>query len=173
MLASSGDSAPLLANVYLHYVFDLWLEAWRKKMAHGEMIAVRFADELVVGFEHRAEAERFLKAFQQRLAKFGLELNSTNTWLIEFGRFAQANRRARGEGEPESFTFLGFAHRCGNNSKGHFSIERRTERKRLEAKLQQVKQALRQRMHDPIPAMGRWLQRVVNGYFHTTVWRGI
>lgn len=157
--------SPLLANVYLHHVFDLWLEVWRKKRACGEMIAVRFADDLVVGFEHRAEAERFLKEFQERLAKFGLELNTDKTRLIEFGRYAQAHRRARGEEEPERFTFLGFTHQCGINSIGNFSIERRTERKRLEAKLQQVKRMLRQRMHAPVPQMGEWLQRVVNGYF--------
>ena len=139
--------SPLLANVYLHYVFDLWVEAWRKKVAEGEVIAIRYADDLVVGFEHRAEAERFLKEFQERLAKFGLEVHPDKTRLIEFGRFARANRQRRGEGEPESFTFLGFTHSCGTNSRGNFTIWRRTVRQRLEAKLQQVKQTLRERMH--------------------------
>jgi group II intron reverse transcriptase/maturase len=157
--------SPLLANVYLHYVFDLWLEVWRKKVARGEVIAVRYADDLVVGFQHRAEADRFLKEFQERLAKFGLEINADKTRLIEFGRFAQRDRRQRGEGEAESFTFLGFTHRCGSNSSGHFTIERRTDRKRMEAKLQKVKQTLRQRMHEPVSAVGEWLGRVVNGYF--------
>jgi RNA-directed DNA polymerase len=157
--------SPLLANVYLHYVFDLWVEAWRKKVAQGEMIAVRYADDLVVGFQHRAEAERFLKEFQERLAKFGLELHPEKTRLIEFGRFAQANRQARGEGEPESFTFLGFTHHCGINSCGRFLIWRRTERKRMEAKLQAVKQKLRKRMHEPVPQVGEWLGRVLNGYY--------
>jgi RNA-directed DNA polymerase len=157
--------SPLLANVYLHYVFDLWFEAWREKVAQGEMIAVRYADDLVVGFQHRAEADRFLKEFQERLAKFGLELHPEKTRLIEFGRFAQRDRRQRGEGEAESFTFLGFTHRCGSNSSGHFTIERRTDRKRMEAKLQKVKQTLRQRMHEPVSAVGEWLGRVVNGYF--------
>jgi group II intron reverse transcriptase/maturase len=157
--------SPLLANVYLHYVFDLWLEAWRKKEAEGDVTAIRFADDLVVGFENRAEAERFLKEFQERLAKFGLELHPEKTRLIEFGRFAQANRQARGDGEPESFTFLGFTHSCGINSAGKFTIWRRTARKRLEAKLQQVKQTLRARMHEPVPAVGEWLGRVLNGYY--------
>jgi len=157
--------SPLLANIYLHYVFDLWLEAWRTKVAQGEMIAVRFADDLVVGFEHRAEAERFLKEFQERLAKFGLELHPEKTRLIEFGRQAQANRQARGEGEPESFTFLGFTHQCRTTKGGYFSIGRQTERKRMEAKLQQVKQTLRQRMHAPVSQVGEWLKRVLNGYY--------
>ena len=129
------------------------------------MIAVRYADGLVVGFEHRSEAERFLKEFQERLAKFGLELNATKTRLIEFGRFAQANRQERGEGEPESFTFLGFTHRCGINSSGRFTIRRHTERKRLEAKLQAVKQTLRERMHAPVSKVGEWLGRVLTGHF--------
>jgi len=127
--------SPLLANVYLHYVFDRWMEDWREKVADGEVIAVRYADDLVVGFEHRAEAERFLKEFQERLAQFGLELNAEKTRLIEFGRLARSNRQTRGEGEPESFTFLGFTHYCGINSAGYFTIRRQTARKRLEAKL--------------------------------------
>src|SRR6201996_3204178 len=157
--------SPLLANIYLHYVFDLWLEAWRTKVAQGEIIAVRFADDLVVGFEHRAEAERFLKEFQERLAKFGLELHPEKTRLIEFGRHAQANRQACGKGEPESFTFLGFTHRCGTNRGGYFIIRRQTERKRMEAKLQQVKQTLRARMHAPGAQTGEWLKRELTGYY--------
>jgi group II intron reverse transcriptase/maturase len=157
--------SPLLANVYLHYVFDLWIEAWRKKVADGEVIVVRYADDLVVGFEHRAEAERFLADFRERLAKFGLELHAEKTRLIEFGRFAQSSRQARGEGEPESFTFLGFTHYCGINSAGKFTIRRQTARKRLEAKLQQVKQTLRARMHEPVPMVGEWLRRVLNGFY--------
>ena len=157
--------SPLLANVYLHYVFDLWLEAWRKKVARGDVIAIRYADDLVVGFEHRAEAERFLGEFRQRLAKFGLELHPEKTRLIEFGRHALANRQARGEGEPESFTFLGFTHSCGTNSTGRFAIWRRTARKRLEAKLQQIKQTLRVRMHEPVSEVGEWLGRVLSGFY--------
>lgn len=157
--------SPLLANVYLHYVFDLWLEAWRKKIAKGEIIAVRYADDLVVGFEHRAEAERFLEEFRERLVKFGLELHPEKTRLIEFGRFAQATRQAGGKGKAESFTFLGFTHTCGSNSAGKFTIWRRTARKRLEAKLQQVKQTLRARMHEPVPTVGEFLKRVLNGFY--------
>jgi group II intron reverse transcriptase/maturase len=157
--------SPLLAIVYLHYVFDLWVEAWREKVAAGDVIAVRYADDLVVGFEHRAEAERFLKEFQERLAKFGPELHPDKTRLIEYGRFAQTSRQQRGEGEPESFTFLGFTHRCGRNSPGDFTIWRQTARNRLEAKLQQVKQTLRARMHEPIPQVGQWLRLVVEGFY--------
>jgi len=157
--------SPLLANIYLHYVFDLWVEAWRKKEANGDVVVVRFADDLVVGFQHRAEAERFLQEFAERLAKFGLELHPDKTRLIEFGRFAQANRQARGEGKPESFAFLGFTHSCGINSKGRFTIWRQTVRKRLEAKLQQVKQTLQRRMHEPVSLVGEWLGRVLRGYY--------
>lgn len=157
--------SPLLANIYLHYVFDLWLEAWRKKVATGDVIAVRYADDVVVGFQHRAEAERFLKDFQERLAKFGLALHPDKTRLIEFGRFAQANRRERGEGEAETFTFLGFRHQCGTNKNGSFVVWRRTVKKRLEAKLQEVKQSLKARMHEPIRQTGEWLRSVVQGYY--------
>ena len=119
----------------------------------------------MVGFEQRAEAERFLADFRERLAQFGLELHAEKTRLIEFGRLAQSNRPARGEGEPESFTFLGFTHYCGINSAGYFTIRRQTARKRLEAKLQQVKQTLRARMHEPVPEVGEWLRRVLNGFY--------
>ena len=157
--------SPLLANIYLHYAFDLWADAWRNRVAKGDVIVVRYADDLVVGFEHRAEAERFLEEFRERLRKFGLELHPEKTRLIEFGRFAQANRNRRGEAEPENFTFLGFTHHCGTNSRGNFVIRRKTARKRLEAKLQQVKQALRERMHEPVPKVGEWLGRVVHGFY--------
>lgn len=156
--------SPLLANIYLHYVFDVWLEAWRKK-ADGEVIAVRYADDLVVGFEHREEAERFLEEFEERLRRFGLGLHPEKTRLIEFGRRAQENRQARGEGEPESFTFLGFTHVCGTNSKGNFTIWRYTAKKRLEAKLRQVKQTLRARINEPLPQVGKWLGQVLTGYY--------
>lgn len=157
--------SPLLANVYLHYVFDVWVDVWRSKIANGDMIVVRYADDLVVGFQHRADAERFLKEFGERLAKFELELHPEKTRLIEFGRYAQVNRAARGEGEPESFTFLGFTHVCGTTRDGKFAIWRYTARKRLEAKLQQVKQQLRTRMHEPVPKLGEWLGRVLNGFY--------
>jgi RNA-directed DNA polymerase len=157
--------SPLLANVYLHYVFDLWAEVWREKLAQGDMIMVRYADDLVVGFEHRADAERFLREFRERLAKFGLEVHPEKTRLIEFGRFAQVNRKQREAGKAETFTFLGFTHYCGTNSKGYFVIWRQTAAKRMRAKLQVIKQELRRKMHEPVGAVGEWLKRVVEGYY--------
>jgi group II intron reverse transcriptase/maturase len=157
--------SPLLANVYLHYAFDLWLEVWRKKVAKGKVMAIRYADDLVVGFERRDEAEQFLKEFGERLAKFGLELHPEKTRMIEFGPNAARDRRARREGKPESFTFLGFAHSCGTTRQGYFTIRRQTARKRLEAKLQTIKQKLHSRMHEPVPKVGEWLERVLNGHY--------
>jgi RNA-directed DNA polymerase len=158
--------SPLLANVYLHYVFDLWIEAWRQKVATGDVIVVRYADDLVVGFENRMEAERFLKAFRDRLAKFGLELHPEKTRLIEFGRFAAQDREKRGEGKPETFTFLGFTHYCGKRrSNGAFIVWRKTAKKRMVAKLHALKAELRCRMHEPVAAVGAWLRKVVNGYY--------
>ncbi len=157
--------SPLLANVYLHYVFDLWAEVWREKVATGDMIFVRYADDLVAGFQHRADAERFLKEFQERLAKFGLELHPDKTRLIEFGRQAWRNRKRRGKAKLETFTFLGFTHYCGENSKGYFQVWRETATKRMRTKLAELKQALRSRMHESVPETGKWLQRVVKGYY--------
>lgn len=157
--------SPLLANIYLHYVFDLWVEVWRKNVATGDVIAVRYADDLVLGFEHKDDAERFLREFAERLAKFGLELHPDKTRLIAFGRRAWENWRARGEGKPESFSFLGFTHMCGGNSRGYFTIWRHTVRTRMEAKLRDVKQQLRARMHEPVPVVGKWLSEVMHGYF--------
>jgi len=158
--------SPLLANVYLHYVFDLWVEAWRKKVARGDVIVVRYADDLVVGFESRAEAERFLEEFRERLAKFGLELHAEKTRLIEFGRFAAQSREQRGEGKPETFTFLGFTHYCGKRRKdGAFIVWRETAKKRLVAKLQAIKMELKPRRHEPIPSVGAWLRQVTSGYY--------
>src|SRR5215470_13653585 len=159
-------ASPLLANVYLHYVFDLWVEVWRKKVAKGDVIVVRYADDLVVGFENRAEAERFLKAFRERLAKFGLELHPEKTRLIEFGRFAASNRQRRGEGKPETFTFLGFTHYCGQRHKtGTFTVWRITAKKRMVAKLKAIKAELQRRMHDRMAEVGAWLRKVVLGYY--------
>jgi RNA-directed DNA polymerase len=157
--------SPLLANVYLHYVFDLWAEVWREKVASGDMIIVRYADDLVAGFQHRADAERFLKEFQERLAKFGLEVHPEKTRLIAFGREVWRNRKRAGQGKLETFTFLGFTHYCGENSKGYFQVWRETAGKRMRAKLQQIKQELRARMHQAVEATGKWLQRVVMGYY--------
>ena len=147
--------SPLLANVYLHYAFDLWVEAWRRKVASGDMMFVRYADDLVVGFEQREDAERFLREFQERLASFALELHPEKTRLIEFGRFAQVNRQQRGEGKPETFTFLGFTHYCSTNTKGHFAVRRRTVPQRMRATLHAIKAKLRQRMHEPVNVGGR------------------
>src|SRR6202167_3897665 len=158
--------SPLLANVYLHYVFDLWVEAWRKKVAQGDVIVVRYADDLVVGFESRAEAERFLEEFRERLAKFGLELHAEKTRLIEFGQFAAQNREQRGEGKTGTFTFLGFTHYCGKRRKdGAFIVWRETAKKRMVAKLQAIKAELKHRRHEPIPSVGAWLQKVISVYF--------
>src|ERR1700726_4411084 len=154
-------ASPLLANIYLHYVFDLWVEAWRKKVAQGDMIVVRYADDLVVGFEHRTDAERFLEQFRERLAKFGLELHADKTRRIEFGRNAARNRKQRGEGKPETFTFLGFTHYCGKRiSDKAFIVWRETAKKRLVAKLHAVKAALRRRLHEPTALVGKWLRQV-------------
>jgi RNA-directed DNA polymerase len=158
--------SPLLANVYLHYAFDLWVDAWREKIATGDLIVVRYADDLVVGFQHQADAERFLSEFRERLAKFGLELHGEKTRLIEFGRFAEVNRSNRGEGEPESFTFLGFTHQCGKRQKtGTFTVTRRTAKKRMRQTLARLKQDLQARMHDTPATAGAWLKRVLLGYY--------
>jgi len=159
-----GSASPLLANVYLHYVFDLWAHHWRKTQAHGDVIAVRFADDAVMGFQSKSDAERFLAQLGERFAKFGLELHPTKTRLIEFGRYALEHRRRSGRGRPETFDFLGFTHICGKTRGGRFTVVRQTMRKRLQAKLNAVKAELRRRWHDPIPEVGRWLGSVVRGH---------
>jgi group II intron reverse transcriptase/maturase len=160
-----GSVSPLLANIYLHYVFDLWVQRWRQKQACGDVIVVRFADDFVVGFEHRVEAERFLAELRERFAHFGLELHPEKTRLIEFGRFARSNRQKRGDrGAPDSFNFLGFTHSCGKTRKGGFTVLRQTMRKRWQAKLKAVKAELKARMHDPIPEVGKYLRSVVLGH---------
>jgi len=164
--AQGSVLSPLLANIYLHYVFDLWVEAWRKKVARGDVIVVRYADDLVVGFEGRVEAERFLQEFRDRLAKFGLELHPEKTRLIQFGRFAALNRKQRGERKPETFTFLGFTHYCGKlRSTGAFTVWRETAKKRMAAKLKSIKAELRRRMHSPPALVGAWLRKVILGYY--------
>ena len=158
--------SPLLANIYLHYVFDLWIEAWRKKVAKGDVIVVRYADDFVVGFESRAEAERFLDELRERLVKFGLELQADKTRLIEFGRHAVRNRKQRGEGKPETLTFLGFTHYCGKRrSDGAFIVWRETAKKRMVAKLHAIKAELVRRRHDPPALVGEWLKKVTLGYY--------
>src|SRR6201997_3393922 len=157
--------SPLLANVYLHYVFDLWVEVWRKKVARGNVIVVRYADDLVLGFQHRADAERFQSEFQERLAKFGLELHADKTRLIEFGRFAARDRKQRGQGKTETFTFLGFTHFCGQLTNGAFIVWRITAKKRMVAKLKVIKAELQRRKHHRASEVGAWLRRVVLGYY--------
>jgi group II intron reverse transcriptase/maturase len=163
--APQGASAsPLLANVYLHYVFDRWVRQWRRRNARGDLIAVRFADDFVCGFEHLGDAKQFLNDLRERLTKFGLELHPDKTRLIEFGRYAAKNRSARGLGKPETFDFLGFTHICAKGKKGGFWLRRITISKRLRTKLKQIKDQLRRRRHLPVPEQGRWLESVVRGH---------
>jgi group II intron reverse transcriptase/maturase len=157
--------SPLLATVYLHYVFDLWAERWRRREATGDMIMVRYADDIVVGFQHEGEARRFRDAMRERLRMFSLSLHPEKTRLIEFGRFAAQNRERRGLGKPETFKFLGFVHICGKSLRGDFQIRRKSRRDRMSAKLREIKDALRQRLHVPIPEVGKWLAQIVAGYF--------
>jgi len=157
--------SPLLANVYLHYVFDLWANQWRKREASGNMIIVRYADDLVVGFEHEADARRFWDAMRARFEQFGLELHGDKTRLLEFGRYAAARRKGRGLAKPETFTFLGFIFICGKARSGAFQLQRKTRVDRMRARLKEIKAQLRERMHDGIPAQGKWLKAVVTGYF--------
>jgi len=156
--------SPLLANVYLHYAFDQWAEQWRRQEASGDMIVVRYADDFVVGFEHREDAERFQRELGDRLAEYGLELKAEKTRLIEFGRHAASNRAARGLGKPETFDFLGFTHYCGKTRSGRFALKRKTIAKRMRAKLREIKSELAKRMHLPVPEVGRWLGSVVRGH---------
>ena len=158
--------SPILANLYLHYVLDLWVANWRKKQAKGDMIIVRYADDVVLGFEHREEAERFLEQLRERLRKFGLELHPEKTRLIEFGRYAADRRKKCGEGKPETFNFLGFTHICGTNyTTGNFKLVRKTISKRMTAKLKDIKSKLRERLHHRVTETVTWLQQVVRGYF--------
>jgi hypothetical protein len=154
-----------LANVYLHYVFDLWVQKWRRTQARGDVIVVRFADDIVAGFQYKSDAERFRAELAERFSKFGLTLHPDKTRLIEFGPFAAGKRKARGQGKPETFDFLGFTHICGKKrSNGRFTVLRQTMRTRLQAKLREVKAELRWRMHDPVPEVGKWLKSVLVGH---------
>jgi len=158
--------SPVLANLYLHYVLDEWVKTWRKKAAWGDVIAVRYADDAVLGFQHRKEAERFLADLRERLQQFGLELHPDKTRLIEFGRYAAERRAKRGEGKPETFNFLGFTHICGKNHEtGNFMVYRKTIGKRMAAKLKDLKQKLRKKLHAPMVDTVEWLKSVVRGYF--------
>lgn len=158
--------SPLLANIYLHYVFDLWAQRWREHQAQGQVIIVRYADDIVVGFEHEAQAQAFLVDLRQRMEQFALTLHPEKTRLIEFGRCAAQNRARRGLGKPETFNFLGFTHICGRSRRGGFQLKRKTRRDRMRTKLREIKEALRRRMHDSIAQQGLWLRQVVGGYFN-------
>jgi group II intron reverse transcriptase/maturase len=158
--------SPLLANVYLHYVIDLWAERWRQREVTGDMIIVRYADDIIVGFEHEADARRFLGMMRERLGEFSLSLQPEKTRLIEFGRHAAESRKRRGQGKPETFNFLGFTFICGKSRRGKFQLKRKTRRDRMRAKLQVIKQELRRRMHQPIPVQGKWLAQVITGHFN-------
>ena len=158
--------SPLLANVYLHYVLDLWAARWRQREATGDMIIVRYADDFIVGFQHEDDARRFRDAMRERLQGFALSLHPEKTRLIEFGRLAVENRKRRGLGKPETFTFLGFIFICNKTRRGKFQIKRKSRRDRMRVKLQAIKQEMRRRMHEPIPEQGKWLKQVVTGYFN-------
>src|ERR1700732_2134932 len=158
--------SPLLANIYLHYAFDLWVNVWRQKWARGEVVVIRYADDVISGFQHQTDVDRFLENLRERLGMFGLELHPDKTRRIEFGRFAEQNRKRRGEGKPETFDFLGFTHISGKNRLGRFTVRRKTIRKRMGAKLREIKQLLRERMHDPVRQTGQWLKSVVQGHFN-------
>jgi RNA-directed DNA polymerase len=159
-----GSISPLLANIYLHYAFDLWVKQWRGRYARGDVIVVRYADDWVAGFQFRDDAERFQRAVAERLGQFGLKLHPEKTRLIEFGRFAHENRRRRGQSKPQTFDFLGFTHCCGKTRTGKFMVLRLTSAKRLRVKLQAVKIELRRRMHRPIQEQGEFLRAVVPGH---------
>ena len=160
-----GSISPLLGNVYLHYAFDLWVEQWRRRQASGEVIVVRYADDFIVGFQYRADGERFQQALRERLQRYGLELNAEKTRLIEFGRFAAQTRKKRGAGKPETFDFLGFTHYCGKTQKGRFEVRRKSTTQRVRNKCKQVKQELRRRLHAPPSQIGAWLQQVLRGHY--------
>ncbi len=156
--------SPLLANIYLHYVLDLWAERWRRREAEGNVILVRYADDIIVGFERQSDALRFLDDMRARLEKFALNLHPAKTRLIEFGRHAAANRERRGAGKPDTFDFLGFTFICGKSRKGLFLIKRKPRADRMRAKLGRIAEGLRQRMHRPIAKQGAWLKRIVAGW---------
>ena len=164
--AQGASVSPLLSNVFLHYVFDLWADQCRRRRARGDVVLVRFADDFLAGFQHREDAERFLADLRERFAGFGLDLHPEKTRLIEFGRYAAERRQARGDRKPETFEFLGFAHICAKDSHGRFKLKRVTSKKTMRSKLKAVKIEMRRRMHLPIPEQGRWLARVLQGHYN-------
>jgi group II intron reverse transcriptase/maturase len=159
--------SPLLSNIYLHYALDQWVSEWRKKEAIGEVIIVRYGDDFVMGFQYRHEAERFSEEMKERFAQYGLEIHGEKTRLIEFGRFAEANRAERGEGKPETFDFLGLTHICSRTRKDNrFTIRRKTIARRLRIKLVEVREAIIRRRHEPVPVLGKWLRSLTQGHFN-------
>jgi RNA-directed DNA polymerase len=157
--------SPLLSNVFLHYALDLWVEQWCRRHATGHVRLVRYADDYVLLFERRADAVKMQAAMVERLAKFGLQLHEDKTRLIEFGRFAEANRRRRGERRPDTFDFLGFTHYCGKSRKGRFRLVQKTQRKRMMRRLKELRQELRCRMHLPVRDQQKWLGSVLTGHY--------
>jgi group II intron reverse transcriptase/maturase len=164
--AQGAVISPLLANLYLHHALDLWAERWRRREARGDMVIVRYADDFIIGFQHEADARRFLGAMRERLGKFALSLHPQKTRLIEFGRFAAENRKRRGLGKPETFNFLGMTFICGRSKRGKFLIRRKSRSDRMRTKVREIKTELRRRMHQSIPEQGKWLRQVITGYFN-------
>lgn len=160
-----GSVSPLLANIYLHHVLDLWADQWRKTQAHGDVIIVRYADDFVVGFQHQSDATRFLEELRERFRQFNLELHADKTRILEFGRYAAEQQERRGQGKPATFNFLGFTHACDKTRDGRFIVLRRTMAVRMRAKLRVIKQELRKRLHAPVPQVGRWLKSVLTGHY--------
>jgi RNA-directed DNA polymerase len=169
-----GSVSPLLANVYLHYVFDLWANRWRKKKASGDVVMIRYADDVVLGFQYHYELKLFLKDLEKRFEKFNLKVHPKKTFSIEFGRYAAERRKEKGKGKPETFDFLGFTHICGKSRKGKFTVLRKTSAKKMRNKLQELKRTLRERMHWSIPDVGKWLKSVVTGHcrYYGVPWNG-
>ena len=169
-----GSISPLLANIYLHYVFDLWANNWRNRNASGDVVMIRYADDMVLGFQHKHEATRFLSGLKDRLKKFTLEVNTEKTSLIEFGRFAAERRRNKGEGKPETFYFLGFTHVCSRSRLGKFTVLRNTAAKKMRNKLAELKITMRDRLHWSIPDAGKWLKSVLTGHYryYGVPWNG-
>lgn len=161
-----GSISPLLANIYLHYVFDLWVHWWRERHAKGEVYVIRYADDIIMGFQSNDDARRFLVELRERFRRFNLELHPDKTRLLEFGRFAADNRKKRGQGKPETFDFLGFTHACSRTRNGKFAVWRKTMRKKMLAKLQEIKKELKRRMHEPIRKVGAWLGSVLEGHYN-------
>jgi RNA-directed DNA polymerase len=164
-LGSARGHASHAPSLHLHYVFALWAERWRRREASGDMIMVRYVDDIIIGFEHVTDARRFWDAMRERLAEFSLSLHPDKTRLIEFGRFAADQRARRGLGKPETFKFLGFTFICGRSRHGRFALKRKTRGDRIRAKLKNIKEEMRRRMHQPIPEQGKWLRQVVTGFF--------